>query len=240
MIQKDLKKFISAKDLGGLALPSFCARCFWYERYVSKPPSIFPGIFSTLDSLTKKGTLLSFRSDNAAPDWLPIPNTKWIVEGSLYMEMKVEWGDWILTGYPDDIFELQDETYHIVDYKVARFTKTQDELFPMYEVQLNGYALMSPSRGIKPISGLTLVYCEPKDELEDHKDYLLGFSINPKSVEINSDILPPLLIKARQILDNTYPPIANPNCKGICKWLGQAIGRGGENYGSSKNKSLIF
>jgi ATP-dependent exoDNAse (exonuclease V) beta subunit len=41
---------------------------------------------------------------------------------------------------PDDVFELEDSTYHIVDYKTARLTETQDELFPKYEVQINAYA----------------------------------------------------------------------------------------------------
>lgn len=141
------------------------------------------------------------------------------------MEMEVEWGDWVLTGYPDDVFGLEDGTYHIADYKVARFTDTQDELFPMYEVQLNGYALMAPGKGLDPVTGLTLVYCEPKQDLEEHENFLLGFTTNPKPVEINLDILPPLLEEARRILNNPTPPPARDGCKGICAWLDTAVNK---------------
>ena len=43
-----------------------------------------------------------------------------------------------LIGIPDEMFLRTDESYFIADYKTARFTSHQDELIPMYEVQLNG------------------------------------------------------------------------------------------------------
>ena len=59
------------------------------------------------------------------------------------------------------MFLRTDESYFIADHKTARFTNHQDELLPMYEVQLNGYAYIAESIGYSPITGLGLVYYEP-------------------------------------------------------------------------------
>jgi hypothetical protein len=42
---------ISGKDLGALALPDFCPRCFWIRRHAPQglPFQVFPGIFSSID-----------------------------------------------------------------------------------------------------------------------------------------------------------------------------------------------
>jgi len=52
-----------------------------------------------------------------------------------------------LQGVPDDILRMADGATHIVDYKTARLTETQDELMPVYEVQLNGYAYIAEATG---------------------------------------------------------------------------------------------
>ena len=47
---------ISAKNLGELALPDFCPRCFWLKLKAHNrlPFQIFPGIFSSSDAYTKR------------------------------------------------------------------------------------------------------------------------------------------------------------------------------------------
>ena len=74
-------KVISAKDLGALSLPDFCPRCFWIERHMGKSPSIFPGIFSSLDAITKRSAHRSFLERGKAPDWLPIRDAVEVEEG---------------------------------------------------------------------------------------------------------------------------------------------------------------
>jgi hypothetical protein len=63
---------ISAKDLGVLALPKFCPRCFWIKMHCENklPFQIFPGIFSSIDSYTKKVTNVHFHRYNHLPSWL--------------------------------------------------------------------------------------------------------------------------------------------------------------------------
>lgn len=51
---------ISGKDLGALALWHSCPRCFWIQRRAKLPWQIFPGIFSSIDSCSKKAVHAHF------------------------------------------------------------------------------------------------------------------------------------------------------------------------------------
>jgi len=89
----------------------------------------------------------------------------------------------------------------------------------MYQVQLNAYALALPFYNIKPITKLSLLYCEPKEELDSDEDFRLGFTIQSLEIDLQPEIIPNLLLKARGILDSDSPPPAKISCKGICSWL---------------------
>jgi len=221
-MKHDKTKIISGKDLGQLALKDFCSRCFWIERKLGKAPSIFPGIFSTLDSLTKKSVKRSYLERNCLPEWLPIKNAARPIEFPRISVPMLKYGNWILTGDPDEVLEMNDGSYHIVDYKTAKFTNKQDDLLPMYQVQLNAYALALPFYNIKPITKLSLLYCEPKEELDSDEDFRLGFTIQSLEIDLQPEIIPNLLLKARGILNNDSPPLSKKNCRGICSWLEMA------------------
>jgi len=217
MAIQDQTKIISAKDLGQLVMEDFCPRCFWLQRHFGKYPQIFPGIFSSLDSLTKKSVKRSFEERSCCPDWLSIKNIKRVVDFKK-MNIQTEYGDWILTGVPDDIFELNDKSYYIVDYKTARYTANQDKLLPMYRVQLNAYAFGFPSQGISPVSRLALIYCEPNESLDNDLDFKLSFTTNIHEIPLDISEIPKLLIRAREII-NSPMPTSFETCKGICTWL---------------------
>lgn len=218
-MKKDKLKIISAKDLGRLNMPDFCPCCFWLERHVDKPPAVFPGIFSTLDAITKRSVNRSFNNQECLPGWLPIKGLVGVEEGDTYFKYPTEYGDWILTGCPDDIFQRDDGSYHIVDYKTAKFTARQDELFPIYHVQLNCYAYLAEKYDYKPVSKLSLIYCQPNEDLENDDYFQLGFKIYLLDADLDQDIIPKLLIKAREILNQDKPPLAKENCRGICQWI---------------------
>ena len=225
MAKQDHTKIISGKDLGQLALDDFCPRCFWLERHNGKYPQIFPGIFSTLDSLTKKSVQRSFIKHSRQPDWLPLADIQRVVD---FKQIKVptEYGGWTLTGTPDDVFQLTDGTFLIADYKTARYSENQDNLLPMYRVQLNAYAYTLPKQGIGPISRLALIYCEPNENLDTDIDFKLTFTIHTHEIPLDTSEIPKLLLRAREILDSEYPPTANPSCKGICAWVEQVYQNG--------------
>jgi len=218
---------IGAKDLGNLAVTSFCPRCFWFERHFGPFPMRFPGIFSVLDSVSKKSVSRSFFQRKKLPGWLPIPDVIEVLslekvgkveayQNRKYLVVLHKESGWILKGTPDNVFKLQDGTIHIVDYKTARFTPMQNELYPLYEVQLNSYALLAHKL---PVSKLSLVYCEPNAELENDLNFNLKFSPKIVPVKLNTKIIPELLKKAREIVDQETPPQPQLNCRGTCFYI---------------------
>lgn len=218
MVGQDHTRIISAKDLGQLVMEDFCPRCFWMQRHFGKYPQIFPGIFSTIDSLTKKSVKRSFENRACCPDWLPLENIQQVVDFKK-MIIAAGHGDWILTGVPDDIFELSDHSYCIVDYKTAKYTLNQDKLLPMYRVQLNTYAFGYASQGISPISKLALIYCEPNENLDNDTSFKLSFTVNIHEIPLDTSEIPKLLLKAREIVDLPELPLSRADCDGICKWI---------------------
>ena len=128
---------ISGKDLGALALKGFCPRCFWISRRAKLPWQIFPGIFSSIDSYSKKVVHGEF-DKVGAPGWLaPLGELKGYKDPPSAQKFRVPVDEHgiLLTGAPDAIFERADATLVIADYKTSRFTPHQDRLLPVYRVK---------------------------------------------------------------------------------------------------------
>jgi len=224
-------KYIGVKDVGNLALPDFCPRCFWYERHFGPFPMRFPGIFNVLDSLSKKSVIRSLSERKKMPGWLKIPDVVRSVDleeigfvekiyNRKYLVAYHKKSGWFLRGDPDILFELKDGTIHIVDFKTARFNKRQNELHPLYEIQLNGYSLLCQK---KKVSRLSLVYCEPKSELLNDDSFRLEFTIKLVDINLNPAEIFNLLIKAREIIEMKQPPAPRPGCKDICFYIDKII-----------------
>ena len=214
---------ISAKNLGELALPNFCPRCFWLKLHTKKLPfQIFPGIFSSIDSYTKHVMHSSFDVHGHAPAWLsglgdvvgycpPPHHSKY---RCFYEDSGV-----LLTGAPDGILVLADGSHVIVDYKTARFTGGQDSLFPIYKVQLNGYAYIGERCGFGPVTGLALIYFEPVTHQEaaihGHRDdgFNMCFKASILKVSLEEDSVLALMRRAREIYELPEPPGGSEGCE---------------------------
>lgn len=126
------------------------------------------------------------------------------------------------------IFRLEDGSYHIVDYKTARISDRQDELFLEYEVQLNAYAYIARELELGPVSGLSLVYFEPRRLIGGQKGPVLEFAVQRRPVEVKPKLVPRLLERAAQVLRRPDPPPREPGC-GSCERMErliQALSRG--------------
>jgi len=216
---------ISAKNLGEVALDYYCPRCFWIKlRFKDLPYQIFPGIFSSIDSYSKKMVHGWFDQYRSAPQWLselgdlvgyrnPPHHSRFKLLDEKY--------NILLTGSPDGVLERRDGSRIIVDYKTAKFTDTQDFLYPMYETQLNVYARLGNELGLAPVSSLALIYMDPVTDLiapgapENHRadGFVLGFSAKIKDVPIRPDMIPPLLAETRRVYDAQQPPPGRAGCK---------------------------
>jgi hypothetical protein len=227
---------ISAKTLGHLlAMPNSCSRCAWLKLKCELPYQIFPGIFSSIDSYTKKITWSHYERDDKLPDWFkrfgdfekPVKAPPRSQFNIIDKETNVQ-----LTGIVDDIFQRKDGSYFIVDYKTARFTANQDILLPVYKVQLNGYALIAEKCGLKPVTGIGLVYYEPQTNVTSdtldlvllEKGFHMPFRAHLLEVELAPErVVMPLLKKLRTLADMTEPPEGIDNCKD-CRILDELIG----------------
>ncbi len=210
---------ISAKNISTLAMPDCCHRCFWIKNTIKPLPwQIFPGIFSSIDSYTKKMVHLAFDTTGLAPIWLPE-----IADAARYTKA-MHWSKFkrrdktglIISGMTDDVFECFDKTRIIVDYKTAKYTKNQDKLLPLYEGQLNFYAWIEEGLGNTVRPDLPLIYCEPitdpftKNIL--HDGFALAFKCKTILVKKNTELVKMLLSEAYAILSGTIPD-ASPTCK---------------------------
>jgi len=223
---------ISARRLGEIALGDYCPRCYWLRLHTKgKLPFAgpFPGIFSSIDAYSKGIIHDYFDKKKRLPAWYPRVGdvTGYVPSGDLHwrkFSAKDAKTNIKLWGSPDELLRLADGSFHIVDYKTGRITQTQDELLPLYAVQLNVYAYIC-SRGnteFAPVSGLSLIYTEPltslragaNPEVMSKRGFALHFSATLKPVKLESErMIPRLLREARALYDQQPAPRGRPGCE---------------------------
>lgn len=216
---------LSGRQLAQLNMPDFCPGCYWFERKYMERQYPFqipmPGVFSTIDAFSKNSVHAYVDEFGRLPEGLPDVG---LVSG--YMESrKLHWRNFQLhdpetnitmTGSPDDVIILENGDYIILDYKTARYTKTQDKLFPLYEGQLNVYAYMAERLWGKPPAALYLVYFDPQskiinegflDENESTAVPALSFDLKTLPVELHGEeFVRDLLRRGRAIYDEEQAP----------------------------------
>ena len=222
---------ISGRALAG-ALEGACRRCLWIAlRRHKLPYSRFPGVFNTIDRFTKQSVHTPFDREGRLPSWFPEIGSvvDYVRDGSRLASWNFRVTDpasgVTLTGVPDDVFRMADGSYHIVDYKTARLTPAQDELFRVYEVQLNAYAYIADRVGLSPVSGLSLIYLDPDAETVEPAGGrpALRFDAKRKAVGLRPNALvPPLLATARAAYDLSRAPPPAATCED-CRNLDELV-----------------
>ena len=226
---------ISAKNLGSVALPDFCPRCHWIvlKCCFKLPYQIFPGIFSSIDSYSKKIVHSWLDRHNRLPEWLDgLKNVCGYISPPHHSKFNkvIEEHNILITGSPDAIFQKVDGSYLIADYKTARYTKTQDYLYPMYEAQLNAYGMIAKDYGLNPVSELALIYTEPvtdndianQDSVNTLHGFTMKFRANIHHVKVDVEILNPLFTETRRIYELENAPASRSGCKD-CALLNQMV-----------------
>lgn len=228
---------ISAKNLGILSLKNYCPRCFYLKLKMGFriPFQIFPGIFSSIDSYSKKITWGYCAKYGKPPQWFSSwGKFKTVIPAPHHSKFHFtdEKTGIKLTGVPDDIFLMDDGRYFIVDYKTAKFTGNQDLLMPIYLVQLNGYAYIFEKLAMGKIGGIGLCYYEPQGDAPVEQDidnflqqdgFSMPFKAYLKRLELNPEgIVNPLMKQVREIWDKGQVPQAKEGCKD-CQLLGEMM-----------------
>ena len=222
---------ISAKNLGLLALPDSCPRCFWMRAKLGwkSPWAIMPGIFSSIDGFSKRSLLAFYETNGHFPPWIA---GRWAdvrplktPHHSTFRLTDPETGI-VLTGVPDLILGLPRNRLAILDLKTARYSDHQDSLLPMYQTQLNGYALIAESLAMGHVEALGLVYGEPPPNDEDRgldalvsdQGFSMPFRATAMPITLDRNLIPPLLRRAKALLEMKNPPESQEGCK-ECKLI---------------------
>jgi len=218
---------IGAKELADLNMPDFCPRCFWLKRKAKALPyQIFPGIFSSIDSYTKKIVHGHFDTYGAPPKAMAEA-----LEGAVKYLPPPSWQKFqrrddvtgiIVSGSLDGLFVRADGSHIIPDYKTAKYTEGQDKLSSLYEAQLNAYRWIDEGFG-NVVHSTPLIYCEPmtppNGNMTTEAGFNLGFSVKTVQIQHKPGLIKLLLTMAKEILDMPYPPYPDNACSD-CERLG--------------------
>lgn len=211
---------LRVRDLA--ALGGGCPRCSWIAYHLELPYQMpLPKVFNAIDASTKSAIRSHFDRYDRLPAWFPRlgPVRAYVPPDRLHWTtfwIRDPHTGTILVGAPDDVFWMADGSYHIVDYKTTKPASPDEGPLPAYEIQLNGYAYIAERVGLAPVSGLSLVYLEPRRMLSTRTGThaALVFRATHRSVRCDPDgIIPPLLERASSILSSPTPPRGHPECE---------------------------
>ena len=129
-----------------------------------------------------------------------------------------------LTGIPDDIWLLSDNTKVLPDFKTAIYSEAQDKLIPMYRIQNNVYSVL-----IDKTAKLYLIYMEPDTKQETacsqitDTGFRMCFNATVVPVENDLKMVRNALVITREIAEMQAPPKGTESCKD-CSSLDSLMG----------------
>jgi hypothetical protein len=198
-----------------------CDRCFWLDHHLPVPLEFpFPRVLGDIDRATKDAVVGDLRRHRRLPDWHPsVGRVRSVVPAARLHPRVFRFLDprtgVLLRGSPDMVFELEDGSYHVVDYKVSR-APLDASTTPRYRVQLNAYALLAEKVGIRPVSGLSVVYLEAGAVLSAKSGGYAALQLHARRRSVPLDparwVLP-LLRRASNVLRRPDPPDPHPDCE---------------------------
>ncbi len=226
---------VSARHLGALALPSYCARCAWlYHRVERKPPwNTFPAIFGHLDIAQKNYVTAYLDRYGRLPPWLmdlgdvvgyvPSPSMKdfYFVDEAVNVKVR---------GCADIILQKRDGTLLIADFKTAFPKGDDDPLAAEYKVQLNAYAKAADRLGLPAVTGIALIYMPPltsrevmaREENTRDDGFAVPFLAQVHWLALDGANTAALCRTFRELSEATTPPAGRVGCEN-CKAIDRLI-----------------
>jgi len=214
---------LSPKQLGTLADPGFCRRCFWIGAKLKHkyPYAVFPGIFSVFDKYQKELTAFSF-AQGKTPPWLAefgavkevMPAMHWS-KFSMPLDSGI-----VFRGVPDTMLRMEDGSIVILDDKTAKPKEEDNQLERLYDAQLNGYAKIAQAIGLGTVSALGIVYNVPVEIGPDMAasaalqgdQYVVKFKPQVRKVAIDTKWLDGLLDTACSLMLSETCPAGKEKC----------------------------
>jgi len=189
-----------------------CPLCFWLSEKVGSPPSIIAGITVQMDSVIK-GYMRQFIGSSDLPSWFPVRGT--LLDAKRTLRAKDPSTGVTLKGMLDALVRTPDGKYHIIDYKTG---KPPEEIPNYYQMQLDGYAYLLDKNSLRPVEGGILLYFTPAHG--EISEGLFPFKITPVRADVDPSRVPPVLARAKQILEREAPPPRSEDCE-MCIWREQ-------------------
>jgi hypothetical protein len=215
---------IGAKDLGALALPDFCPRCFYITTHMGcrTPFSRFPGVFTHLDLFEKRLIHGWLDEKKGAPPWLkPLGEITGYIQPPKSSKFFMPLGEHVvIAGEADCILKRSGGDLVILDNKTAVYRGLADSLYPQYKAQLNAYAIIAEYLGLGKVGALALMYAEPcSDEmsalsLENRSEdgFRINFICKVLPVAMDPDLVMDLADKAWEIYSEISAPDGAEGC----------------------------
>ncbi|MGQ9788575.1 MAG: PD-(D/E)XK nuclease family protein [Candidatus Hadarchaeaceae archaeon] len=192
-----------------------CPLCFWLNEHIGPSPSIVAGLPSQVDSVIKN-YMKQFVGKTNLPGWFPVRGKFLDVKKTLETTDPASGVN--LRGRLDALVQTPEREYHIIDYKTGR---PHPGVPYYYQIQLDGYAYLLERNGYTPVLGGFLLYFTHR--LGDILDGFFPFKITAVTVKTNPNRVPPVLAKAKKILEMETPTTRSEGCE-MCIWLEQ-VGR---------------
>ena len=214
---------IPAKQLGWLKMEDFCPRCVWLtHRHPIPQSSVYytamSRFFNQFEDFVQQSVRQGMNQTGNIPSWLSMalqtafpsmPPVRRMLNPTTWT---VRVGEGLLTGKPDVIWELADGTWLIADYKL---TQPSTRFNPLYETQLNAYALMAKRLQKLAVSRLALIYFEPDERLSSPTANLtlpMRCTVQPVPVWDESEV-EALVREMVELLSQPQPPSPKPGCQ---------------------------
>ena len=222
---KTTRDTLAAKILAEFNLPDRCDRCLWLKIRIGSnmPYSIFAGIISTLDSYSKDVVRLWFEETRQAPPWLSGLSAKRWIPAPSWRSFQADFGELRIRGEADVIFQREDGSIAISDYKVSAYNTEGSRYHGLYEAQLNIYRdiylALNPG---DLVAGLNLIYFSPStDDLKEYgaiaattdHGFRLGFKTNIVPVAVREGLTASLAIEAAKLKAQPIPPASATKCR---------------------------
>jgi CRISPR/Cas system-associated exonuclease Cas4 (RecB family) len=189
-----------------------CPLCFWLSEKVGSPPSIIAGITVQMDSVIKR-YMHQFIGSSRLPSWFPVRGT--FLDTRSPMRARDPASGVTLRGVLDALVKTHDGGYIAIDYKTG---KPPEEIPNYYQMQLDGYAYLLEQNGLRPVEGGVLLYFTPAHG--DISDGIFPFKITAVRAKVDPSRIPPVLARAKKILEMNTPPERSEDCE-MCIWREQ-------------------
>ena len=217
MNQKVLKLWPST-----LSLLHECPRCFWLQHHahVPRPRGMFSSLPNALDAIIK-ANVYPFIPLNSKPSWL-LPELRGASVVNV-PKLFYEKDGVTMSGSLDQLLQLEDGEYFIVDYKTSRHVYTPETAAKFYSLQMDCYALLCEENGFEPVETAYLVFFTPVSMLSEgallpKPMNIFRFETTAIPIPVDSERARKVIAEAVEVVKRDVPPEPSPTCE-YCNYV---------------------